>query len=548
MKANFFIFVCVFMQSLVFGDWPTETLEQMTLEQKIGQLFIVPMCPLRDKAHERDLEIVIEKYFIGGIIPKQSDPLTQIAWINRLQQKSLIGLLCVMDAENGIGMRMSQTVQFPKNLTLGAIKDEELLYALGRQIGHDCKKVGGHVNFAPVVDVNNNASNPIIHMRSFGEDPQRVARKACLLMQGLKAEGVLACPKHFPGHGDTFIDSHLDLPVLLHNRQRLEKVELYPFLKMIQAQAPCMMIGHLLVPSLDKTTPATLSYSITTMLLKKELGFKGLVFSDALNMGALKKHYSTEEIAIKAFLAGNDFLVYGDHIAPNVDEILHVDVPRAFAAIKRNCELGVINEKEIDARVLKILQHKEKLGLNQDKIFLTSKNILEEINSESAKQLKKTLYQEAVTLVSNPEGLLPLQSNAVLLEIGNFTPFATTLEPLIQGRRFSWADKDNLPSASHLIIAIGNVNPKAKNFGISEDVLLEIKHLKAVYPHSVIALFGTPYALSLLSPDCAILVGYEEDPDAQEAVAEALMGRFDPHGELPISASKDFPIGTSISY
>ena len=392
--------------------------DDLTLEEKIGQLFIVPACPLRGEDHLEDLEKLIREQKIGGIILKQGKAADQVKLIDKLQRLSQIPLLCVQDGEWGVGMRLTDVIAFPKNLTLGAVQDLSLLFQLGQEIGRQCRLVGAHLNLAPVCDVNCNPQNPIIHMRSFGEDPFQVAVRSRLVMLGMQSMGVMACAKHFPGHGDTSVDSHVDLPMIAHGRQRLDAVELYPFRDLVQAGVKAVMSAHLFVEALSEEAflPATFSKRIVTELLQKEYGFSGLVITDALNMKALSKLYSPEQIALKAFLAGHDLLLYGDHIALNVDQILREDVPRAIAALKNAVESGEIPETIVDERVEKILKCKEGLQTR------TTGN--ETINSPEAYALKKRLFQEAMTLVRN-EGLLPLkQKNVALIEWGSAPHFA----------------------------------------------------------------------------------------------------------------------------
>ncbi|MCB1114969.1 MAG: hypothetical protein KDK71_00745 [Chlamydiia bacterium] len=366
----------------LFGEWAEKTLETLSVEEKVGQLFIVPACP---KFETESLDVLMSSCHIGAVIIKQGHPKEQIPFLNRLQRRSKLTLLCTGDAEWGLGMRMEETLSFPKNGVLGKVKDLTLLYQVGKAIGTQCRIVGIHLNFAPVVDVNNNPENIIIGMRSFGEDPVRVAECAAQVVQGMKEGGALSCLKHFPGHGDTSIDSHKGLPLIPHDRAHLEKVEFVPFKQNLSADA--VMTGHLLVPALDPEHPATLSKAIVTDLLKGEWGYQGLVVTDALNMKALSERYTVEDIALKAFLAGHDLLLYGSHRYNDVEVLLKEVIPKAYQAVLSEVKNGSIPLAVLDARVLKILELKERLGLHEQREIPCPENLMEALHNSAAQKL-----------------------------------------------------------------------------------------------------------------------------------------------------------------
>ncbi|MBU6446487.1 MAG: hypothetical protein KGQ49_03710, partial [Verrucomicrobia bacterium] len=324
------VFLASFFKRLFWALIPLTAwadLAEMSLDEKIGQLFVMPACPKRGAEHFEDLCTLIHECHVGSVIIKQSDPLTQVAFLNRLQSVSDHRLLVMADAEWGLAMRMADTMAFPRNMTLGAIQDLSLLKELGAEIGRQARLVGIDMNLAPVADVNTNPLNPIIGMRSFGEDPSHVADCVLAISAGMQSAGLLTCVKHFPGHGDTLVDSHKDLPIV-HDLMG----GLFPFQRAFAAGVDAVMTAHLYVPVIDPIWPTSLSLACLHMI--KDCGFEGLIISDALNMGALRR-YSPEEVAIRARAAGCDLLLYGDHIAPNVDEILRETIPRAFAALKR---------------------------------------------------------------------------------------------------------------------------------------------------------------------------------------------------------------------
>ncbi len=526
-----------------------QSLRSLTLDEKIGQLFIVSACQLRGKDHFEDLQNLICERKIGGVIMKQGTADGQRIFFNKLQQLSHLPLLCLQDGEWGVSMRLSDVIVFPRNLTLGAVQDFALLFQLGREIGKQCRLVGAHINLAPVCDVNCTAQNSIIHMRSFGEDPFQVAIRSHLVMSGIQSMGVIACAKHFPGHGDTITDSHEDLPLVEHEWHRLRQVELLPFRYLIQAGVKAVMSAHLCAKSIveESLLPATFSHRIITDLLQKKLGFEGLVITDALNMNALSKYYSPDQIAIRALLAGHDLLLYGDHIAPNVDQILRNDIPQAIAAIKIRVEKGEIPEELIDARVSKILKVKEGIGLFEEMQDRSIENLTEKINSPEAYDLKKKLFQEAITVVRN-EGLLPLEErNAALIEWGESPVFANK----IAADRFSLEDPElfeKVKKFSCLIVSLAKLSNGWPNFGLGEQDEKILQILSGLKIPTVAVVFGTPYSLSKIPLFDGIVIAYEKQNEAQEAAADVLLGKISPKGRLPVSVLPHFALGTGYCF
>ncbi len=341
------------------------SINQLTLDQKIGQLFMVAAVAdeeiakdfLSKKSYRMDKEYIeqlITQYHIGGIIYLgKSDTKKQIERTQYFQNISAIPLLVGQDLEPGrVGVSRLQTMQkFHNNQKLGQINSEEETYQTALEIGKFCKQLGVHINFAPVADVNNNPNNPVINDRSFGDDPELVTQHAIAFAQGLRDAGIIACAKHFPGHGDTNVDSHFDLPLIPHNKKRLHAIELAPFKQLIANNIPAIMIGHLEVPAFEEQIklPSSLSKKIVTDLLRKELGFEGLIITDGLDMGGITHYYSDGQAELHALLAGNDIL-----LSP-------VDVPAAVAAIKKALSENRISEQEINTHVEKILHIKNAL-------------------------------------------------------------------------------------------------------------------------------------------------------------------------------------------
>ncbi len=311
----------------------------LTLEEKVGELFVMPICPQRGKEHFDDVKVVMEKYHISSVIVKRATPDEQIRMLGWLGE----GVFVFQDAEWGLGMRMDETISFPKN---GYLRDEELIYLIGREIARELRIIGCHVNLSPVCDVNSNLNNVIIGLRSFGSDPEDVARKAVQMTKGLQDGGILACGKHFPGHGDTSVDSHISLPVVYKTKEELQAVEFIPFQAVIDAGIGSIMTAHLHMKNLNQNP---------IQILREEMKFGGLVISDAMNMKGVP--YSSEEAALIYLREGHDLLLYGDHIAPNVDYILREMIPKAYNAVLKAVKNGELN---IDDKLAKIREAKKK--------------------------------------------------------------------------------------------------------------------------------------------------------------------------------------------
>jgi len=470
-------------------SWAETTLMRMTVEEKVGQLFIVPACPLRGEDHRKDLRFLIDHYHIGGIILKQGDPDSQVALINELV--SPIPLLRVADAEWGVSMRLQQALKFPRNLTLGAIQDLSLLSRFGKQIGWECAQVGIDLNFAPVVDVNTNPLNPIIGTRSFGQDPNQVANRALLVMKGMQESGTWGCAKHFPGHGETAVDSHVDLPVI-------EKLELLPFERMVKNGIDCVMTGHLFYQPTQEIV--TFSRDLVEGILRDAWHFEGLITTDALNMAALSKYYAPEEIALKAFLAGHDLLLWGDHRSEIVDPLLRDAIPKAIEKLIEAVHSGIISQEKLDEHVLRILKAKEARGLKQH--FPKPEVLM----TKEAKALKRELYRNAITLVSN--NLLPLKAGSPIRVV----QFGSEKKPFIP----------NISLEGITIVALYDVTPEALAF------------LKTVETPYAVVLFTNAYKLFSLGDHPTLLVAYENDPDAEEAAADVIFGQLEAKGVLPL--------------
>jgi beta-glucosidase-like glycosyl hydrolase/CubicO group peptidase (beta-lactamase class C family) len=528
------------------GKWAAARLKEMSLDAKIGQLIMTPAFTTKDRNNKKTIEKLVTRYRIGGIIFMQGGPQTQAQVTEHLQKISPIPLLVATDAEWGLNMRLDSVIRFPRNMLLGALYDDSLVYAFGRELARQCRLVGVHVNFAPVVDVNNNPVNPVINDRAFGEDLERVTRKSLALMRGLQDGGVIACAKHFPGHGDTDADSHYDLPVIPHNRRRLDSLELAPFRAHVQHGVQSIMVAHLFVPALDSTPgiPSTLSPKIVQGLLKDTMGFAGLVFTDALNMGAVTKNFKTGELAVKALLAGNDVLLYVE------------DVSGTIAAVKQAVVEGKIPVSEIDRRVYKILLAKEWLQLHLKK-FRAPQDVVKKINDASALHLRRELYRQAQTLVKNDGQLLPFRDvenrRFAYVQIGaddqTCLPFIEALKKYREGDYFlfpksaTYLDADSFAAIlayeyTDIIVGVfGWSRFPNKNYGITHVSVDFVRRLCRYGGKTTVAVFGNPYLVRQFEAAAALLACYDQGPDGQQAAAEVIFGNHEPRGELPVSLS-----------
>jgi beta-glucosidase-like glycosyl hydrolase len=518
----------------------------LTLEQKIGQLFIIPACQLRGEDHFEDLQKLLSEGKAGGILLKQGTAEGQRVWIERLQKHSFVPLLCVQDGEWGVAMRLSDVISFPKNLTLGAVQDLSLLYQLGQEIGRQCRLVGVHMNLSPVVDVNSNPLNPLIHRRSFGEDPLQVALRGERVMSGMQSVGILACAKHFPGHGDTAVDSHIALPLVSCSRDHLENIELLPFRWLIRSGVKSLMSAHLCVDALVESPllPATFSKRIITTLLQKEMGFQGLILSDALNMKALTCTHSAGQIALGALLAGHDMLLYGDHLAPNIDQILKNDLPEAFARVRTAVKNREISEEEIDQRVRKILQAKRELGLFESSPRSPDLFDLSAINSPKACALKERLYEEAITVVRN-ESMLPLKPGKIaLIEWGESPFFNTLIQEKFETEVLCLTDPQLLTKLHSVASVIITLSTIPDLYDPQKDAILHIL-AKSSLPIALV-LFETPYSLARLPSFPTVVIAYENEKGAQEAAAKVVLGSLSPKGKLPVSVKPHFEVGAGL--
>lgn len=504
-------------------EWVETRLEQMTLKEKIGQLFI-HTAPLQDnEATHKNLRNAVKEYKVGGLLFSGGALATQAKLTNMAQEMAGIPLLMTFDGEWGLAMRLKQLPAFSRNRVMGCIQDNGLIYEYGREVARQCREVGVHVNFAPVADVDNNPLNPVINTRSFGGDPKNVADKVVAYSRGLEDGGVLSVSKHFPGHGDTNVDSHKALPVLKFSRERMDSIEMYPFRKAVEAGLGGVMVGHLEVPALSKK-PASLSTEIIG-ILKEEFGFKGLVFTDALEMKGVSNN---QNVAARALMAGNDMLLVPRNLKRELDGVLQ--------AVKA----GQITEEEITERCRKVLTFKYALGLHE-KQFVQLSGLEQRLTRPAARELMDRFEKAAVTVVSNDGGILPLdvdQKKTVIFSIGKASQgkaFHEQLSKYMQVDRIH-AGSDSIPSLS-------------RRLGKYEKVIVAIHTEKYAAYQSMLATLSArlPLVYVYLTPmqriynkgnawkkAAAVVMGHSESENVQRFVADVLMGRKQATGRLSV--------------
>jgi beta-N-acetylhexosaminidase len=600
---SFFVFHFSFAQTPAFlknpnQRWIDSVFNALTPDERIGQLIMVsahgyPNNPKRviiDTAvsNPRYVERMIRDYKVGGLVFFQGGPVQEAQLTNYYNSISKVPLLVAMDAEWGLNMRLDSAVRFPYQMTLGAIQgNDDLIYRMGKSLAAHSKRMGIHVNFAPSVDVNNNANNPVINFRSFGENPQKVLDKSYAYIKGMQDGGLLTSAKHFPGHGDTGVDSHNALPIISHSRARLDSVELYPFKELIKRGLDGVMIAHLSIPALDTTQnlPSTLSKKIVTDVLRKELNFNGLIYSDAMNMKGLTNLFPNGKGDAMGLEAGMDILEF----SPNISN--------AIAEIKKSIAEGRISQAEIDARVKKVLAAKVWVGLDKAKPIDT-KNLIEDINDKEAELINRLTTEKALTVLRNDGNLLPIRdfdklkiaslsiTDAPLsvsspisrsvgekietIDLGNRADISTSNNGLTTFQQtlslYTNIDHYNLNNSSTDSVIV-QVQQALKNY----DVVLVGAHLNNIRPgrnygimpvtaqilkkmgnstNAVITIFGNPYSLNKLEDvdkAKALIMAYQLTPFTEELSAQLIFGAIPASGKLPVTVNEKFKYGAGIN-
>ena len=527
--------------------WINEQLEQMTVRQQIAQLFVVHFHPPAGEAHVQQRMAEIRDEQVGGVIIGWVEPTQGARYINEMQSQVRVPLLVVMDAEWGISMRVDSVIRFPQQLTLGAIQDLDLIYQTGLEIARQCRIFGVHMNFAPIVDVNNNPHNPIINMRSFGENRYKVTERAREIMRGMHDGGILTALKHFPGHGDTYLDSHLILPTIPHDIERIEEIELFPFRQLIP-YATGVMTAHLHVPALcDKGIPVSQSRAVVHDLLVEEMGFQGLIVTDALNMyGATDLLENPNRAALYSLIAGHHILE------------MPVDVRESITEIENAVNSGEIELELVQNAARKILGAKFDLGLNKGFVPIETNGLLERLNTRAAYALRMRLAEHALTLVANRNDILPLNASENLskvrhIAIGDGAVFTNRIHEIAEIETVSImsdftqaqinAATRNLRNAETIIISYHHTPVRwFTSFEVAETIVNLTQNLARTH-NVILVFFGNPYAIaSFTQPElfASVIVAYDNSMQSQISSARAVFGQIPFLGKLPITINELF--------
>lgn len=534
--------------------WVDSVMKTLTIDQQIAQCIWIAAYSNRDIAHEVEISDIIRKYGVGGIVFFQGTAAKQAELTNYYQSISRVPLLVSLDAEWGVGMRLENIGEFPYQMTLGAIKDDTLIYQLGKTVAEQFKRLGMQVNFAPVLDVNVNSQNPVINYRSFGENRENVTAKGIMYMKGMQDNGILATGKHFPGHGDTKTDSHLDLPVITHSRTRLDSIELYPFRRLIREGIGSIMVAHLNLPSLDTTTglPSTLSPLIINGLLKNELGFSGLIVTDAMMMKAVTKYFKPGEADARALEAGNDVAEFVTDVEATIRET------KNYIAEKK------LSTDDIALKCRKVLAVKFWTGLNKPS-SISTKNIDAELSPGKSRALIRELYSSALTVLNNNKNIIPVKdlSNiriaTVAINRNYITSFQKRADDYYPAGNFFIDPADSaacsvlLKTLSGYDLVIGGVFDLDQRpnlgFGIKPGLNSFIKKLTDNNT-TILTWFGNPYGIDkvpALQNTDGLILAYQENDYTEDLSAQLIFGGIAAKGTLPVSINSKWPADYGLS-
>jgi len=556
--------------------WVDSVFNSLTLEERIGQLLMIRVHTDQKVSQERVHDVLInkilsdeeltyfdsiinliEKYNVGGVAFFKGYPHRQVSKTNLFQKHTKVPLFIAMDAEWGLNMRLDSTIKFPYQMTLGAITDNDLIYNMGQEIGRQLRQIGVNINFAPVADVNSNPLNPVINFRSFGECRYNVAGKSVAYMRGMQDWGIIANAKHFPGHGDTYTDSHFTLPIIEHEHNLIDSIHLYPFKVLFDSGVKSIMTAHLHIPAYDDTKDlaATLSENVVTELLQNQLGFDGLIITDALDMRGVSDYFESGELELRALKAGNDIL------------LLPEDVPAAIKRIKNAVKNNEISEAYVNKKCRKILFYKEQAGLNNFKP-LPEKNIKKKLNTERSNILNKQLAENAITLVRNNDDIIPIREfnnkKIASLAIGNNEETINTFQKTLLNyypvdihrmpKNFSSSEArrmvNDLKEYDLVIISLHNNSRASRiNYGINNNIIGIVNEISK-NNKVVLNVFANPYSIGLfrnLNDKEAVLVSYQDGDNFERASAEIIFGGLPAKGRLPVSINPLLPAGFGIN-
>lgn len=522
--------------------WVDSVFNSLSLEEKIGQLFFLGVETRNTETNRTIIRKYVSDYKIGGLLFTSGDVSTQADLTNYAQSLAQTPLMIALDGEWGLSMRLKDAPRFPKNMMLGALSDDSLIYEYGKEVGRQCRRMGIHINFAPVLDVNSNPSNPVIGIRSFGADPEAVARKAIAYSKGIESEGILTTGKHFPGHGDTSDDSHYTLPVVKHNKTRLEAFELLPFKRFIEAGLSGIMVGHLSVPTLDSVTglPASLSPVIVDSLLRNKMDFSGLIFTDALEMKGVANQ---NDNALLVLQAGNDIL-----LKPALPS---AQIKRIAEAI----ENGKISRRLVEEKCLKILRYKYLCGLNHYRP-INKKNLVNDLNSSHSTFLIDQMNKQAITLLSNDSNKIPLQHledrRIAVISIGESetTAFQKQVGLYAPAHYFNVTSKTPVTQRNKIRTDLEHYNTIIIGIHSKNDSHIPIINEFCRKQGAFLVFFTDPY-LMLKIPQwvkraAGVIAAYENTPAAQENAAQLLFGGINAQGKLPVGLDGLFAIGSGL--
>ena len=533
--------------------WADSVVKTLTLDEKIAQLMIVRAFSNKDSIYNRSLIDSVKKYQVGGVCFFQGGIVRQALITNELQKVSKIPMMVSIDAEYGLAMRLDSVMLFPRQMALGATYDTATIYRMGKEIARQCKRMGIHVNYASCIDVNCNSRNPVINSRSFGANPQLVADCGIAYMKGMQENGVMPTAKHFPGHGDTDADSHFSLPTIKHNRQRLDSIELYPFIKAIQAGIDGVMVGHLNVPTLDTSVRSISSTSkpIITDLLIDSMNFNGIIITDGLEMKGIAKYYAPGDMEVMTLLAGNDLL------------LLPTSAYIVIQKIKEAIDKGILTEEDIDRKCLKMLKAKEKYVLsNCNEIDV--RHLYEDINTQETEDIINVLTRKSLTLLKNDDHIIPFQNIPaqpllhLRIDNGGMATLETTLSNYLPMKTVRITQNDlkknsvemqNIADSGQILLVSLHTTTQypISNYGLTQEVISFLDNLSK-RNKIIFVVMGNPYVLNYLPFSrnfSVVLVAYHPVHAAEKAVGEALCGLFPITGKLPIDLN-NYVYGTGV--
>ena len=561
-KKIVLVFICCITTSFLWAQnspaqkWVDSVFASLTPDQRIAQLMVVRLSERTSTGilfYDKKVTELVKKYNIGGVCLFQGNPTLQAATVNSLQAIAKTPIMMCIDGENGLGMRFDSIIPLNRQMMMGAVQDETIIYNYGKLVGEQCKRAGIHVNYAPVVDVNNNPNNPVINDRSFGEDKYKVASYGIAYMKGMQDVGVMACAKHFPGHGDVDVDSHKDLPVINKTIAQLDSLEFYPFKQIFKAGVGSVMIAHLSIPAIDNipNKPTSISYKNVTELMRNKMGYQGLTFTDALEMQGVKKFYPDGEASVESIIAGNDMLC------------LPGDVPMSIAKIKEAIKKKKLSWADIETHCRKVLAAKYQYGMaNLQPVNLT--NITADINS-NVNAMKKVIAENALTLLNKTDDVFfPLKPNDALTKIAYVSLGTSTDNEFSKKMRSEYKadvfyinykhDAGRVLSLVELIkkrykkVIIGVHNyarVPLNNFGISPSAVDLVTQLQN-QTNAITFVFGNPYAIKNWCNAKNLVACYEDDTITQNTAFEFLQGKIQAKGKLPVTVCDKYKFGSGL--